>query len=1105
MLASDLQCAFREEIPRRFDRKTLAQATTLVQQGVVEVVPCLGGGNRIKSLVKSLGKRPRHCDLTIERTISGVKIDGTCDCRQRRNCAHVAATAMSLLQENGAAAAVGATGPRITHETQAWLDRLRLARRRDQGAGGEDRDRLLYLLGHDRAVGAPRLTVRVVQARLRKGTGNRKGLGYDKESPFTAGSRSTAKVVTGEDRRILRALELESSDISRAIYRLGRIPSGELMEPLLASQRCHWQEAKGVRLSQGDPLAGEVLWRLDETGKQRPWIALKLPDYDLLPFAPPWYLDHVTGRCGPVRLDLPPSLASALLTAPPLSEAEVALVRETIAEVAPELQNHLPAAAVEERDDVAPVPCLRLASEMVIDPDRPWTSVEVKQHTAYLSFDYAGHRVNPDDEEATFLVHGDGGAPLRLHRQSEQEYAYLSTLYKFSFMARNSGHPREAEIPFTADPDLGLAPWVDFTLRQLPRLEAAGWRIEIDPGFELLAVEPEAWYATLDDTSGKEWFDLSLQFEVDGERHDLLPILVQLIRDQGANLELRELAALPDDAICNLHMEDGRLLCVEAARLRPVLETLVELYDPESVDEAGRLRLPRHAALHLDGLGAQALTWEGGEAVRELGERLRNFDRIERVPVPHGLDATLRDYQRDGLDWLQFLRTFDLGGVLADDMGLGKTVQALAHILVEKESGRGDRPSLVVAPTTLMVNWRREAERFAPDLTLLTLHGPKRKAHFDEIPEVDLVFTTYPLLARDRDALTAHDYHLLILDEAQAIKNPRAKAAEVVRTLTARHRLCLTGTPMENHLGELWSLFHFLMPGLLGDERRFKRLFRNPIERHDDTDRQAHLNRRVAPFLLRRTKEEVAQELPEKSKLVRRVVLEGRQRDLYETVRATMHAKVRREIDRKGVARAHIVILDALLKLRQVCCDPRLVKLPAARKVKQSAKLDLLTEMLPSLIEEGRRVLLFSQFTTMLGLIEAEVKRRKIGYVKLTGQTRDRATPVDRFQAGEVPLFLISLKAGGSGLNLTAADTVIHYDPWWNPAVERQATDRAHRIGQEKHVFVYKLLTEGTVEEKIAEMQARKQALADALFGGGRSHGPKLGAEDLKALFEPLD
>jgi len=497
------------------------------------------------------------------------------------------------------------------------------------------------------------------------------------------------------------------------------------------------------------------------------------------------------------------------------------------------------------------------------------------------------------------------------------------------------------------------------------------------------------------------------------------------------------------------------------------------------------------------------MSWEGGIALRKFGQKLQQFSGIQVAPLPKRLKAELRDYQREGLNWLQFLREYDLGGILADDMGLGKTVQTLAHLLLEKEQGRADRPSLVVAPTSLMVNWKREAEKFAPDLKVLILQGADRKQKFDQISQHDIVMTTYPLLSRDTKILLQQEWHLAILDEAQHIKNPKSKAAQTASHLNARHRLCLTGTPMENHLGELWSQFNFLMPGLLSSEKRFRKLFRYPIERKQDEQRQQQLRARVAPFMLRRSKSEVAKELPPKTEILSEAELDGAQRDLYETIRVSMDSKVRKAIDQQGIARSQIVILDALLKLRQVCCHPQLLKMPSAKKVTQSAKLNQLLEMLPEMVEEGRRILLFSQFTSMLAIIESELKKLKIDYVMLTGQTRNREKPIDAFQSGQVPVFLISLKAGGSGLNLTAADTVIHYDPWWNPAAENQATDRAHRIGQDKPVFVYKMITVGTVEEKIIEMQAKKQQLADALFSeGGAVSG--ISNEDLQTLFEPI-
>jgi SNF2 family DNA or RNA helicase len=372
--------------------------------------------------------------------------------------------------------------------------------------------------------------------------------------------------------------------------------------------------------------------------------------------------------------------------------------------------------------------------------------------------------------------------------------------------------------------------------------------------------------------------------------------------------------------------------------------------------------------------------------------------------------------------------------------------------------------------------------------------------------EHDLVLTTYPLLWRDIDALAAQQFHLLILDEAQTVKNAAARSAHAVRRLCARHRLCLTGTPIENHLGELWTQFDFLMPGFLGDARSFARLWRKPIEVNGETLRAQLLAQRVRPFILRRRKDEVAGELPPRTDLVKRVQLHGRQRDLYESVRVAADEQVRRVLRRKGFAGAQITILAALLKLRQVCCDPWLLKGVSHPPDMERAKLEMLRDMLPSLVDEGRRILVFSQFTEMLGLVQAELDALRLPWLALTGDTPAalRGEVVDRFQRQEMPLLLASLKAGGVGLNLTAADIVIHLDPWWNPAVEEQATARAHRIGQRQPVFVYKLVVEGSIEERILELQARKAALADAVLGSDAALEAKFSAEDLEGLLAPL-
>lgn len=394
----------------------------------------------------------------------------------------------------------------------------------------------------------------------------------------------------------------------------------------------------------------------------------------------------------------------------------------------------------------------------------------------------------------------------------------------------------------------------------------------------------------------------------------------------------------------------------------------------------------------------------------------------------------------------------------------------------------------------------------ATDLDVdLILHGPDRKPQFNKIPDHHVILTTYPLVHRDHELLFSHDYELAILDEAQAVKNPASFIAKRIREIRARQRIAITGTPMENNLMELWSLFDWLIPGLLGSRQNFSKTFRNPIEKQGNTAKQRFLSTRLKPFLLRRTKDEVATDLPPKTEIDEIVPLSAEQRALYEAIRTAMDERVRQAIRAKGLDRIRITILDALLKLRQVCCDPALVKMDAAKAVTGSAKRARLMELLDELVSEDRKVLIFSQFVEMLLLIEADVKERGWEYAMLHGKTRKRDDEIAKFQNGNATVFLISLKAGGVGLNLTTADTVILYDPWWNPAVERQAMDRAHRIGQDNPVFVYRLIAEGSVEATIRQMQAKKQALADALFEDKGDRQMELTDDDIHALLAPIE
>ncbi len=1068
------------------------------------------GGHTLSGTVRGSAREPYQVvvHITPPPARGHVHFVGICTCPMHSNCKHVAAVLLHALEQELSSRVFELEDPAALQATvdpalRNWLARVNgaLAPATQPVPVTDIPERLLYILAFDTRVTPPNLTVNnVVVRRLKNGS-------YGKPQRFNG--QLSQRYVSHADRVALISLGvINPTSMHNPI--LAGSEGARLLREIIATGRCHWGDAEAPPLTLGDARAAHFEWAMHDDGNQHLHCVGEHFDA-VLAFEPPWYLDHTTHSCGPLQTDLPDAVAAALATAPVLRPEHAQGAREALASLPAVRALPLPRSIERiERIIVKPVPCLNLfVATLVVSRYQRWqfNADSIDLELARLSFDYGGILINIGDPRAV-LTRMDDDQVVHIPRDMQMEHESLGKVAGYGFEPVEAGDgfevPDENTFDLTIHGQERAGLLTDFALHGVDALRAQGWRIHIDPGFPYQRAENIGeWYADVMDDPGNAWFDLELGITVDGTRVSLLPVLVNMVRNMPEEFTAKRLAEVHDKVIA-IQLGNGRLLPVPIERLRPILNTLVELYD---ADPTQPTRLPKLRAAQLneleDSFGAR-IAWSGGERLREFGQKLRDFTGVAAVPPPTGLRAELRAYQQQGLNWLQFLREYALGGILADDMGLGKTVQALAHLLVEKNSGRMDRPSLVVAPTSLMVNWRMEAERFAPELRVLVSHGLERKQQFDKLADFDVILTTYPLLPRDFEMLNQQEYHLLILDEAQVVKNPKAKASQLVRQLRARQRLCLTGTPMENHLGELWSLFDFLMPGLLGDERQFRRLFRTPIEKHGDQDRSQSLTRRIAPFLLRRTKVEVATELPPKTEMLRNIELTGGQRDLYESIRLAMHAKVQLEISKKGMARSHIIILDALLKLRQVCCDPRLLKLDSAKKVTQSAKLESLMEMLPELIEEGRRVLLFSQFTSMLALIEIELKKIQLDYVILTGDTTDRATPVQRFQNCEVPLFLISLKAGGTGLNLTAADTVIHYDPWWNPAVENQATDRAHRIGQDKPVFVYKMLTIGTVEEKILAMQTRKKELADSLFDPEAKTGTQLTAADLSALFEPL-
>jgi len=582
--------------------------------------------------------------------------------------------------------------------------------------------------------------------------------------------------------------------------------------------------------------------------------------------------------------------------------------------------------------------------------------------------------------------------------------------------------------------------------------------------------------------TGLDWFDVALELGVETSRYGL-DALLQLYQNKKRYLT----------------MESGGLALLPDAWVTHHLQVAMEL--PQLLLSGGVGRVPRYHAPVLDALVGESKFVEADDEWQKLSARLRKYDGVGEEPLPDNLNANLRPYQKRGYDWLAFLRDFGFHGILADDMGLGKTLQALVFLAAEHQSGRAENPSLVICPTSVATNWVMEAAKFTPGLKAVKLLGANRDKIYDNLKNSHLVVTTYAILRLDLLRLQRRTWHALILDEAQNIKNPDSQTAIAAKKLKAKHRLALTGTPLENNLLELWSVFDYLMPDFLDNKSSFKaRYVRSGSETPEDI---AGLRIKIKPFMLRRVKSEVARDLPPKTEQTIKIPLAPEQQELYDKVRAMTRQKVYDAIATKGVGASTVTILDALLKLRQVACHPRLVDLEIAQGVTASSKHEVLHDLIEEAVGEGHRALVFSQFTSHLAILKEWLDERQIGYFYLDGRTRNRQELVDAFNGPDgPPLFLISLKAGGTGLSLATADYVIHMDPWWNPAVEQQATDRAHRIGQVKPVFVYRLVAENTVEEKVVELQEKKKELFNSVVSADGTATSGLTMDDIKAIFD---
>lgn len=1063
-----------------FDRGLVSELDARESEGILD------------GAVQGRGSRPYQVNI---RFLPESNIRSHCSCPVGSDCKHVAAVLYAhmegLIDDEPVA-------PFAFGQWLGALDKVREGKLPTQDYPSSVKQRLLYILEPE---GDQDVRLSFMSARILKSGGYGRAASYDAANVL---NYTAPQYVLSVDERILREVATDRSFGSIRSYKLKGEQGLSILKRALATGRCHWQNKDDPALKRADKRPGCWQWKLTAKGDQHLTLHMER-DEIIIPTSPPWFIDPQQGMSGSVESGQPADMAEILLNIPAVeldcSDAVLASVAEQLPEGIP-----APARLKHVYRQVTPIPVLQLETMKL--PPRWGYRVPEQCHRVNLIFDYDGQRA-PYAAVATDIRIIKGDRAIDYQRDLKAEKMAVEMLAGADLLPLRGNHLAHfydfPEHSFSLHDE---AYWPEWVLHEVPHLKEQGFRIEVDESFAFKVEKARAWNLNLggDGKSllGETRFMVTLdQGEGDGEEIDLIDALARWVGEHPELLKQEALSELKEQQSIPLPLPDGRLLAAPGEVIANILYYMMDLFASGKSNEA-LLSAPQMLALEASLIDLNTPIQISTNVWLQQMKQLADIGHIEPCEIPVGLKAELRDYQREGLSWMQFLRQMQLGGILADDMGLGKTVQALAHILKEKEDGRLQQPALIIAPTSLMHNWRREAEKFTPGLSVLVVHGAERARHFDQLAEYDVVLTTYPLLVRDFEVLEAQPWYLLILDEAQYIKNPRSKMAQQVRRLQAIHKLCMTGTPMENHLGELWAQFDFLMPGYLYDQRGFTRLFRKPIELEGDSARQDALNLRIQPFLLRRTKSDVALELPAKTEIIRSIEIEGRQRELYESVRLAMQKKVRDAMAVMGVGQSQIVVLDALMKMRQVCCDPRLVA-GLDDNAPDSAKLEMLRDMLVEMIDEGRRILLFSQFTSMLKLIEQELNALQIDYVKLTGQSKDRVTPVDRFQNNEVPVFLISLKAGGVGLNLTAADTVIHYDPWWNPAAEMQATDRAHRIGQDKAVFVYKLITEGTVEERILEMQERKRALAASIHRKSGSQAALWTPEDIDSLFTPLN
>lgn len=986
---------------------------------------------------------------------------GGCTCPYWATCKHVVATmltAREYYKKNGRTAQARASGA----TWKAYVDHIR---RYQPARKAPPRWRLIFILD----LRDDEFAIHPQKAMLRKdgNQGALRNLGY--------GDSTNPEIDRGpRDSMGLRFLEMAQTPryyaygypLGTYVFKYGE-SIGTLFELLHESQIClrhdRHKSYPGTPIEFSQDHAG-VEFRLSREGERvafKPYLRFPAgaerplnSDYRILTSEPIWVIhDHTLFKVEGITNATPllPFTRSGYEVVIP--EAEVGQFLEAIAQDDWAARVRLPEGARTETVD-------EISEKRLYLEETP-EGLSIK-----LKFCYLNVEVDLDDPRQSFWSsRPEENVFCRIVRSQEQEAEALQQLLATRVK-------RERYKGIVTRKNQGLK-WL---MEDLPDLAAGGFVIFGEEKLKEYKVNRAPAQVRVAVQSDIDWFDLQMEIDFG-----------------GIALSLKELRKALKQKSRYVKLADGSFATLPKAWLNRFKHALNFSEETEH-----GLRVSAYHVTLIDELFAEAQHKRVDRGYKERLQLLRNFTGIEGVPSPDTFQGTLRPYQQAGLNWLHFLNKYNFGGCLADDMGLGKTIQALALLLAVKQNGSAG-PALIVAPTSVVFNWLQEIERFAPHMRVVNLTGtdrPRTRKHYDDC---DIVLTTYGTLRRDIVFLKDVQFDYVILDESQNIKNPLSQTAKAAKLLNAKHRLALTGTPVENNTIELWSLFAFLNPGLLGNLNYFKGAFAKPIEQNRDRETAELLRKIVFPFILRRTKEEVEKDLPPKVENTIFCEMSPQQEKLYNQWRDYYRAALLKRIAEVGLDKARMNVLEGLTKLRQIACHPLLIQEQFRGKV---GKYETFIEHLEELLAEGHKVLVFSQFVKMLTIIRRFLDSRRVTYEYLDGKTRDRKACVERFQKDDAcKIFLISLRAGGTGLNLTAADYVIHYDPWWNPAVEAQATDRTHRIGQDKHVFVYKMITKDSVEEKIVQLQARKRELVSNLITTDAGLFKHLTVEDIEGLF----